>query len=388
MPFNNTPFLNGAQWQTMLHWLPEDLWRQVRPATAIQDDVNGVPRAGAISLLDRGIHYLFTGINEDSGGLPFPRPSAFWWKMPDGRRLFVWLNIGYGSGFDFFESAEWRRGPVPRAADATYRPPRVGDILRTDEASLRKAQAICLKNLRALERSGYRHSILIISITSQWRFDNDPPFPPLADFVAAWNHLGLEPRLRLTTVSDAMRRMEHVMGPSAPEHSGEWTDWWANGSASAPREVAASRAAKRFLSAAAAPVWGPMTPTAQRTADELTATSACSTSTPGARASAWPNRSASTRSASSTKRAGWPGARWLAPNGSWPSARGPGSCPRGTDSLWRTHPPRPSAAGSGSSPRPCVTVISRWRTHRPVCTGSCISSRASSPGADQRARTI
>ncbi len=269
LPFNNTPFMNAAQWRTMLHWLPEDLWRSVQPETAIQDDVNGVPRAAAMGLLDRGVHYLFTGVNEDSGGLPFPRPAAFWWKMPDGRRLFVWLNIGYGSGFDFFEAGEWRRGPVPRAADAAYRPPRAGEILRTDEASLRRAHGICLERLRALERSGYRYPVLTISITSQWRFDNDPPFLPIADFVAAWNRLGLEPRLRLTTVVEAMRQMEKVIGPSAPEQSGEWTDWWANGTASAPREVAASRAAKRYLAAASSPVWGPMTPAAEVIADGL-----------------------------------------------------------------------------------------------------------------------
>ena len=185
--------------------------------------------------------------------------------MPDGRRLFVWLNIGYGSGFDFFEPAEWRRGPVPRAADTRYRPPRAGDILRTDEASLRAAHQLCLERLRQLEQSGYRHELLTISITSQWRFDNDPPFPPLADFVAAWNRLGLEPRLRLTTVADAMQRMEKVMGPTAPEYAGEWTDWWANGTASAPREVAASRAAKRFLAAAASPLWGPADARARQT---------------------------------------------------------------------------------------------------------------------------
>jgi len=269
MPFNNTPFMDAAQWNTMLHWLPEDLWQAVKPATAIQDDVNGLPRAGALALLDRGVRYLFTGINEDSGGLPFPRPAAFWWKMPDGRKLFVWLNIGYGSGFDFFEAGEWRRGPVPRAADPTYRPPRAGDILRTDEASLRKAHQICLQRLQDLEKSGYHYPLLTISITSQWRFDNDPPFPPLADFVAAWNKLGLEPHLRLTTASDAMRRMEKEMGASVPEHTGEWTDWWANGTASAPREVAASRAAKRFLAAAASPVWGPMSLQARKTTDDL-----------------------------------------------------------------------------------------------------------------------
>ena len=55
-----------------------------------------------------------------------------------------------------------------------------------------------------------------------------------------------------------------------PEYAGEWTDWWANGTACAPREVAASRAAKRFLAAAQSPVWGPLPPSAQRTIEDLT----------------------------------------------------------------------------------------------------------------------
>jgi hypothetical protein len=266
---NNTPFLNAAQWQMMAHWLPEELWRQVNPKVAVQNDVNGMPRAGALELLNRGVRYLFTGINEDSGGVPFPRPSAFWWKMPDGRRMFVWLNIGYGSGFDFFEPAEWRRGPVPSAADTRYRPPRAGDMLRRDEDSVRRAHRRCVERIRSLEKSGYRHEVLTISITSQWRFDNDPPFAPLADFVAAWNRLRLEPRLRLTTVADAMQRLEKDMGDTAPEYTGEWTDWWANGTGSAPREVAASRAAKRFLAAAQAPLWGPLNANARQTMDEL-----------------------------------------------------------------------------------------------------------------------
>lgn len=269
MPFNNTPFLDRHQWDRMLHWLPEDLWVAVQPRTAIQNDVNGLPRAGAMRLLDRGIRYLFTGINEDSGGVPFRRPSAFWWKMPDGRRLFVWLNTGYGSGFDFFEAGEWRRGPVPRAADTQYRPPRAGDFLRTDEAYLRQAHARCLSQVRHVEQAGYTNAILTISITSQWRFDNDPPFLPMADFVSAWNRLGLEPRLRLATVTTAMRELEASLGAHAPEYEGEWTDWWANGTASAPQEVAASRQAKRNLAAAQSPVWGALDPATRERLDDL-----------------------------------------------------------------------------------------------------------------------
>jgi len=220
-------------------------------------------------LLDRGIRYLFTGINEDSGGTPFPRPSAFWWKMPDGRRLFVWLNVGYGSGFDFFEPHEWRRGPVPLASDGRYHPPRAEEILKTDEASLRAAHRRCVERIRDIEKAGYSADVLTISITNQWRFDNDPPFPQMADFVAAWNRLGLKPTMKMVTVSAAMQDLEKAFGDKAPEYTGEWTDWWANGTAGAPREVAASRMAKRYLAATRSPVCGPLDAGSLAASEEL-----------------------------------------------------------------------------------------------------------------------
>ncbi|MCC7374869.1 MAG: hypothetical protein IT581_09445 [Verrucomicrobiales bacterium] len=269
LPLNNTPFLDRDQWRLMTHWLPEDLWSQLQPQTAVQNDVNGFPRAGAQALLDRGVRYLFSGINSDSGGPPLPRLTAFWWKQPDGRRLFVWMSLTYGDGYSFFEREEWRRGPLPLAADARFRPPRAGDILKTDDASLRQANERCLERLRQFERDGYRHAVMAVSLTSMWRYDNDPPFPPLSEFVAAWNRLELQPRLRLVTVSQAMRDLEAAAGANAPEYSGEWTDWWANGTACAPREVAASRLAKRLLAAAGSPVWGPIDEALQRRFDDL-----------------------------------------------------------------------------------------------------------------------
>ena len=270
LPFNNTPFLDREQWRAMLRWLPEQVREAAKPRSAIQNDVNGFPRAGALALLDRGVRYLFSGINVDSGGTPFPRLTAFWWKMPDGRRLFVWLSLSYGDGFYLFEREEWRRGPVPVAWDARYRLPRRGEILSAEEPAVRAAHAWCLERLRGVERAGYRLPVLVVSITNMWRYDNDPPFPPLADFVAAWNRLGLEPRLRLATVTEAMESLERVAGASAPEYEGEWTDWWANGTASAPREVAASRAAKRLLAAARSSAFGPLSESAARTIEELT----------------------------------------------------------------------------------------------------------------------
>jgi hypothetical protein len=269
LAMNNTPLLDVRQWQTMTHWLPEDLWRRVRPSVAVQNDVNGLPRAGAMALLDRGVHRLIMGINGDSGGTPFPRPAAFWWKMPDGRRMFVYQGFSYPDGFTFFEQGEWRRGPLPRAADTRYRPPVPGEMLRTDEASVRAAHRRLLERIRRIEAQGYQYPVLLLSITNQWRIDNDPPYPPLADFVATWRRLQLRPALRLTTAAAAMKSIEEQIGDQAPQYEGEWTDWWANGSASAPREVAASRKAKRLLASAESPLWGPMTDSDRQLADDL-----------------------------------------------------------------------------------------------------------------------
>jgi len=141
-------------------------------------------------------------------------------------------------------------------AETAYRRPHAGDFFKTDEASLRKAHQICLQRLHHLEANGYHYPTLVLPFSNQWRMDNDPPFPPLADFVAAWNRLGLKPELRLLTGADALDQFEAENGASLPEYSGEWPDWWSNGAASSPREVSATRFAKAYLRALSSPVFG------------------------------------------------------------------------------------------------------------------------------------
>jgi hypothetical protein len=238
MAFNQTPFLNPMQWEQMFRWIPADLWKTVNPRAAMQNDVNGMPRAGAMLLLDHGIGHLLMGINADSGGAPFRRPSAFWWKLPDGRRTFVWLGDHYGRAMAFLG----------------VRKPELG----SDDAAVRAAHATFIERLGKIEDEGYEHDRLILTFTHPSAYDNGSPFPPLAPFIRAWNKLGFQPELQLTTATEAVFAMEKAVGGSIPTMEGEFTDWWANGSASAPRELAGSRVAKRALAAAHSPVWGPM----------------------------------------------------------------------------------------------------------------------------------
>jgi hypothetical protein len=249
LPLNQTSVMNALQWRRMVSWIPDSLWRDIAPRAFMQSDVNGMPRAGAMLLLDRGISRMLMGINSDSGGPPFRRPSAFWWKMPDGRRMFVWLGEHYGVAQRYLKIET----AVPDSS----------------EASLRASHASLLENLAKLEKEGYGYDRLLLSYTNPLRWDNGPPVPGVAPFVQAWNKLGLEPELRLTTGTQSLLELEKELGGSLRTLEGEWTDWWLNGTASGPREVAASRFAKRYLTAALSPVWGDMPARAKPSIDTI-----------------------------------------------------------------------------------------------------------------------
>ena len=269
MPFNSLPFENADEWKRVTEWVPPELWKGLHPTVAIQDDVNGMSRAGVSALADRGVHRLFMGMNGANGGPPFPAPTAFWWKLPDGRRTFVYLADGYWQADGLFLPGEWRVGDSPSASDLAFRPPRSGEMLSADDASVRAAHDRCLKSLAQLQKQGYVGDRLIAVFQNMWRGDNEVPFVPIVDFVATWNRLKLQPELRLVTVPEAMETLEKEIGDRIPEYQGVWPDWWSNGVPSAPREVAASRFAKRFLHASASPLFGPMDAGAKTTENDI-----------------------------------------------------------------------------------------------------------------------
>jgi hypothetical protein len=271
IPFNTLPFENADEWKRMTDWVPADLWTGLHPTLALQDDVNGASRAGVTALADRGVHRLLMGMNGANGGPPFPAPMAFWWKLPDGRRTFVYIADGYWQASGLFLPGEWRVGDSPAASDLAFRPPRPGEILPVDETSVRAAHDRCVKSLAQLEERGYIGDRLLAIFQNQWRGDDEVPFVPISEFVATWNRLKLQPELRLVTASESRQTLEKEIGGRIPEYEGVWPDWWSNGVPSAPRELAASRFAKRFLHAAASTVFGPMDTNAKATANDILA---------------------------------------------------------------------------------------------------------------------
>ncbi len=277
-PFNVTALMSREEWETAMRWIPDGLWDRCRIRSAVQIDVNGMHTGGMLEAYRRGVRNLFIGPNTYYGVPPMPTPAAFFWQIdprdPE-KRMFVWLNASYNNGYFLFQE-NWRQGPVPDYADLRYRPPERGDIWRSDERSVLEAHRRCLSALAQIEGTaartdtaetdgftknrvfgGYAAEVLPVSVTSQWRVDNDPPFYPIVDFVRRWNEMGLEPRLTLRTVSQAMDMVKDELGDKIPVYRGEWADWWANGSASSPVELAYKREALRTLRAARSPLFGP-----------------------------------------------------------------------------------------------------------------------------------
>ena len=109
----------------------------------------GVSIAGMKEVVQKGIAVLWIGTNTYLGRSPFDTPSVFHWQMPDGNKGFVYLNLGYNSGFGLF-NANWRQGAVPVASNLRYRPPKQGDFFSTQEDNVLKAHRRCCEQLNLI----------------------------------------------------------------------------------------------------------------------------------------------------------------------------------------------------------------------------------------------
>lgn len=221
LPFHTTPCANANE---MVHMLSDlDQLRQLLQTDiniAINHDVNGQPWTLGQLLMDSSVDFYMTGINIHFGGIPLPRPAAFRWEMPDGRKLATFLGEHYSLFSQYLFTEEH-------------------DTARMHEGALAYA--------KWLEDKGYNKEFAFLTATNPPLYDNNCPDAQLPELIRKYNAEGHEFRLRLVTAADLRRRVLSDEPDSIPVHRGDWTDYWNFGCGSTAREGRVSRLAKQAL---------------------------------------------------------------------------------------------------------------------------------------------
>lgn len=188
--------------------------------TAINHDINGQPWPLSQVLLDSGIDFYLTGINCHFGGIPLPRPSAFWWKSPDGRKLLSFLGEHYSIFTQVTKLWEHDLNQVAEGLD-TY--------------------------IRRIESEGYAHDFIYLTSTNIPMFDNTPPDHDLVHLIKTWNAEDRGLKIRFATPEMLWKRLHTVDQEAVPVHGGDWTDYWNFGASSSAAETRVNRRTKQVL---------------------------------------------------------------------------------------------------------------------------------------------
>ncbi|MFG1811661.1 glycoside hydrolase family 38 C-terminal domain-containing protein [Streptomyces sp. NPDC049040] len=217
--------------------------------SAMHTDVPGAVVGFVDALASAGVRYLSAAHNWAGRSVPFlvggqelARP--FWWRAPSGNRVLVWVtdtphgmaymegNIvglaeGYGSTLDLLPNYldGLANRPFPYGGEA------FGWAGLPDEE---------------LSKTPYAHDLLHLRVQGGPADNAGPSIVP-ATVARRWNETWEWPRLRAATNTDFFTEAEQRFGADLAEHTGDWTDWWADGLGSGARPLGYNRRAQNAV---------------------------------------------------------------------------------------------------------------------------------------------
>jgi hypothetical protein len=97
-----------------------------------------------------------------------------------------------------------------------------------------------------LTRPPYPHDLLHLRVQGG-NADNAGPSLVPPSVVRAWNETYAYPKLVMSTNTAFFAAAEERLGDRLPEHTGDWTDWWADGLGSGARPLGYARRAQHAL---------------------------------------------------------------------------------------------------------------------------------------------
>jgi hypothetical protein len=210
--------------------------------TMFQGDIPGASWGLASQSAITGIRYFWGAPNAGDriGNSPKWRDRPFYWQSPAGEKMLYWqsepYSIGYtlkGSKIPNFFTVE---DPVP---------------YYTGKPSENFLNPYLFDYLAELDRKKFPYNMTIMT----WAMsDNAPIDPELPEAVKEWNEKFASPRLIITSVKQFFGDFEATYRDKIPVVSGDYTEYWTDGIASAARETGYNRNASERLQQADA-IW-------------------------------------------------------------------------------------------------------------------------------------
>jgi len=225
-------------WQPALRYARE---HGIDTKIAMSADVNGFTWGMGEEMYQQGIRYLSTSINTHHGGHPLGGPlKPFYWVTPSGGKILSWVGLPYHKanllGLVPSLNPDSDAGVPGTNTEGNDRYVDIKDI------SLAEKKVFAMVN--GLKSSGYPYDFMPIHVGGLYT-DNNPPIEELCDIIEMWNAKhGDEIHLHHSTLEHLFEHIEKTV-EDIPEYSGDWTDWWNDGTISTPGELGLFRNAQQ-----------------------------------------------------------------------------------------------------------------------------------------------
>ncbi len=217
--------------------------------SAMHTDVPGAVVGFVDALASAGVRYLSAAHNWAGRSVPFlvggqelARP--FWWRAPSGNRVLVWVT-------DTPHGMAYMEGNIVGLAEG-YGPtlnllPNYLDGLANRPFPY-GGEAFGWSGLpdAELSKTPYAHDLLHLRVQGGPADNAGPSIVP-ATVARRWNETWEWPKLRSATNTDFFTEAEARFGSTLAEHTGDWTDWWADGLGSGARPLGYNRRAQNAV---------------------------------------------------------------------------------------------------------------------------------------------
>lgn len=195
---------------------------------AMTADINGYSWGYSQALKDSGVNLLYSCIHTHHGMYPNGRKQyPFYWETPNGDKLLSWVgehyHIGNELGFSQFKSWEYM---IKDGLDSKD----IGDYERAEKR--------IFNYLEKFEEEEYPFDFIPITVSALMT-DNAPPSFKVIEFINRWNKKHKDKvYLEMAILEDLLENINRFKDSGLiPTYKGDWTDWWADGTASTPAAV-------------------------------------------------------------------------------------------------------------------------------------------------------